>query len=579
MNKTDSLMIKLLGKFFPAMNWLPRYRQEDLPGDISAGLTVAVMLIPQGMAYALLAGLPPITGLYASVIPLVVYALFGASRQLAVGPVAMVSLLVASGIGHLAEPNSAQFVALAAVLALLAGLLQFLMGLARMGFLVNFLSHPVISGFTSAAALIIGFSQLKHLLGINLPRSEQVHTILWNAIRQIQDINLPTFAIGAGSIMVLLLLRRWRPLFPAALLVVALSILTVWFFRLDAHGVAIVGEVPRGLSSPSLPDFSADTVAALLPIAVTISLVGFMESIAVAKSFAAKNRYEVDANQELIGLGLANVAAGLFGGYPVTGGFSRTAVNARAGARSGLASIITAAMIALTLLFLTPLFYFLPNAVLAAIIMAAVFGLIDVKEIRHLYKVKRSDLLLLILAFFATLILGIEEGILLSIVASLVLVIQKTTRPHTAILGQMPGTEIYRNVARYPEVRTFEGVVIFRFDASLYFANIAYLKDRLQEIANHSEAAPRAIIFDAGSVNDIDSSADTALREIVQTLRSRGIDLYFSNLKGPVRDVLKRSGFYDLLGADHFFYCTHDAVRRVVGEEAGIRHEGQYLAR
>ncbi|MCK6620657.1 MAG: solute carrier family 26 protein [Calditrichaceae bacterium] len=572
-------MINLLGKFFPVMNWLPRYRREDLPGDLGAGLTVAVMLIPQGMAYALLAGLPPITGLYASVVPLVVYALFGTSRQLAVGPVAMVSLLVASGIGHLAEPNSAQFVALAAVLALLAGLLQFLMGLARMGFLVNFLSHPVISGFTSAAALIIGFSQLKHLLGIHLPRSEQVYAILWNAMRQIQDINMPTFIIGAGSIVVLLLLRRWKPLFPAALLVVALSILTVWFFRLDAHGVAIVGEVPRGLSSPSLPHFSADTVAALLPIAITISLVGFMESIAVAKSFAAKNRYEVDANQELIGLGLANVAAGLFGGYPVTGGFSRTAVNARAGARSGLASIITAAMIALTLLFLTPLFYFLPNAVLAAIIMAAVFSLIDVKEIRHLYKVKRSDLLLLILAFFATLILGIEEGILLSIVASLILVIHKTTRPHTAILGQMPGTEIYRNVARYPEVKTFAGVAIFRFDASLYFANIAYLKDRLQEIANHSEPALRAIIFDAVSVNDIDSSADAALREIVQTLRSRGIDLYFSNLKGPVRDVLKRSGFYDLLGADHFFYCTHDAVRCVVGEEAGIRHEGQYLAR
>lgn len=560
-------------QFFPAISWLPNYRRENLQGDVSAGLTVAVMLIPQGMAYALLAGLPPIAGLYASVVPLLVYALLGTSRQLAVGPVAMVSLLVASGISDLANPGSVEYVALAVVLAGLVGVIQLLMGVFRLGFLVNFLSHPVISGFTSAAALIIGFSQLKNLLGINIPRSHHIHTIMWEAIQRITDINVATMLIGVGSIIVLLLLKRWRPVFPGALLVVVLSTLAVWGFRLDAHGVKIVGDVPQGLPMPSLPDFDAGAITALIPIAVTISLVGFMESIAVVKNFAAKNRYEVDANQELIGLGMANVAAGLFGGYPVTGGFSRTAVNAQAGARTGLASIITAAAIGLTLLFLTPLFHFLPTTVLAAIIMVAVFGLIDIKEVKYLYKVKRSDLALLVLAFFATLWLGIEEGILISIVASLILVIRRSTRPHTALLGQLPGTEIYRNTNRYPHALTFEGLAIFRFDSPLYFANVAYLKDRLEEIQATATKPVRAIIFDAGSVTNVDSSALAALKEIAENCRSRDVTLYFSSLRGPVRDVLKRAGFYETLGNDHFFYGTHDAVSHYLGREHEFEHE------
>jgi SulP family sulfate permease len=572
-NSSDPNKSNMLSKIFPAVSWLPNYRRENLQGDISAGLTVAVMLIPQGMAYALLAGLPPIIGLYASVIPLLIYALFGSSRQLAVGPVAMVSLLVASGMSGLAQSASAEYLALATLLALMVGVIQFLMGAGRLGFLVNFLSHPVISGFTSAAALIIGFSQLKHLLGVNLGRSNYIHTIIWSAIQRINEINLPTFLIGLGSIVVLLLVKRWKPVFPGALLVVVVSALMVWVFRLDAAGVKIVGEVPRGLPSMAMPRISIEQVTALLPIAVTIALVGFMESIAVAKSFAAKNRYEVNPNQELIGLGLANVAAGLFSGYPVTGGFSRTAVNAQAGAHTGLASIITAVVISLTLIFLTPLFYFLPQAVLASIIMVAVFGLIDIREVRHLYQIKRSDLLLLLLAFFATLLLGIEEGILISIVASLILVIKRTTRPHTALLGQLPETEIYRNTKRYPHALTIEGLLIFRFDAPLYFANVAFLKDRIEEIQVNATKPVRAIIYDAGSVTDVDSSAVTALKEIAENCRARGVTLYFSNLRGPVRDVLKRSGFYEVLGSDHFFYSTHDAVLHYLGKYQEVEHE------
>ena len=558
-------------KFFPALEWLLRYDINNWKGDLAAGLTVAVMLIPQGMAYALLAGLPPIIGLYASVVPLLVYALFGTSRQLAVGPVAMVSLLVASGVSHLAEPGSSHYILLAALLAAIVGVIQLGMGLSRLGFLVNFLSHPVISGFTSAAALIIGFSQLKHLLGISLANSHHIHSIIWEALQRIGEINPATLLIGLGSIALLLAIKRRYPAFPGALVVVLVSTLLTWTLALKETGVRIVGDVPGGLPLPALPALEWEALIALLPIAVTISLVGFMESIAVAKSFANKHRYEVDANQELVGLGLANIAAGVFSGYPVTGGFSRTAVNDQAGARSGMASIITALMIAVTLMFLTDLFYFLPTAVLGAIIMVAVFGLIDYREMRHLYHVKRSDFYLLMLAFFATLTLGIENGILLSVVASLVIVIKRTTHPHTALLGQIPGSEIYRNIERYPEAQTFPGLVIFRMDAPLYFANTAFLKDRLLTI--EKKYPLRAIIFDASSVNDIDATADAAFQEVVKALRGRGIELYFSNLKGPVRDVMRRSGFYDLLGTDHFFFSNHDAVQHVLGRDVDVRHE------
>ncbi|MFQ5602458.1 MAG: SulP family inorganic anion transporter [bacterium] len=562
-----------MSKYFPFLNWLFHYRKQDFKGDLSAGLTVAVMLIPQGMAVALLAGLPPIVGLYASVAPLFIYALFGTSRQMSVGPVAIISLLVASGIGRFAEPGSEQYILYATVLAGMVGLILFFMGLIRLGFIINFLSHPVISGFTSAAAVIIAFSQLKHLLGISIPHTLHVEKIISYSIQHIDAVNLPTILIGTGCILTLLVLRWWKSTFPRALIVVAASTASVWAFGLQVAGVNIMGEVPKGLHGFEIPQFAPATLTALFPIAVAIALVGFMESIAVAKNFAAKNHYEVDANQELIGLGLANIAASVFGAYPVTGGFSRSAVNAQSGARTGLASMITAVTIALTLLFLTQLFYFLPTATLAAIIIVAVVGLIDLKEVKHLYLVKRTDLISLVVTFFATLILGIEKGLILSIVASLILVTKRTTHPHCAILGRLPGTKIYRNIERYPEAITLNGLVILRIDASLYFANVSFLKDRFQEIIHNYNSNLKAIIFDASSVNDIDSSADTALQEIADSLRQRNISLYFTNVKGPVRDVMRNSGFYQKLGADHFFFSNHDAVLHFLDEKMDIKNE------
>ena len=551
-----------LSRFFPPLEWLPAYETDDLRGDLTAGFTVGVMLIPQGMAYALIAGLPPIYGLYASLLPLVLYALFGTSKQLAVGPVAMVSLLVAAGVAPHAGGDVERYIGLAVLLAFMVGVIQFVLGVARFGFLTNFLSHPVLSGFTSAAALIIGLNQLKHLLGLDLERSSYIHEILWGAMQNLGQTNLMTFLVGLGSIAILVGLKRWNKAFPASLVVVVLSTLSVWGFGLQEHGVSIVGSVPEGLPAPTVPSLAMADLQALWPTAMAIALVGFMESIAVAKVYASKNRYEVDSNQELIGLGLANIGGALLQSYPVTGGFSRTAVNAESGARTNLAGLISAGVIALTLLFLTPLFYYMPNAVLAAIVMVAVAGLIDVAEARFLWRVKRKDFALMMLTFVATLSLGIEEGILVGVIVSLIVVIHRTSRPHTATMGRLPETNTFRNLQRHPEALTHSDVVVYRMDASLYFANAAFLKDELNEIMVEDAALTR-LVFDAYPVNDIDATGAETLKEIIEDFQEKGYEFYFAGVKGPVMDVLKKAGVVDLVGEDHFFMEIHNAVEAV----------------
>lgn len=554
-------MMRVLKEWVPLTASIRHYDRATFHSDLLAGLTTAVMLVPQAMAYAMLAGLPPIIGLYASLLPLLVYGLLGTSRQLAVGPVAMLSLLTLAGVGALANPGSPEFIAYAVLLALMVGVLQLAMGLGRAGFLMNFLSHPVIAGFTSAAALIIGFSQLKHLLGVDIPRSHLVHRIVLAAIEKIGEIDPITFVIGAGSIALLLVLKKVSPRFPRALAVVTLGSLAVWGLGLHDRGVAIVGTVPAGLPALRIPAIDAESLKVLLPTALTMALVGFMESVSVAKAFARKNRYEIDANKELVALGAANIAGGFFQAFPVTGGFSRTAVNAQAGAKTTAASIITALFVALTLLFLTPLFYYLPKAVLAAIIMTAVFGLIDVAEARHLWKVKRSDLAMMGVTFVATLMLGIEEGIALGVVISLLAFVARTTRPHIARLGRLPGTTVYRNIARYPDVDLDPGVLTVRLDAQFYFGNIRFLRDTLQRFEEEMESPLQAVVIDGAGLNQLDSSAETALRELYEDYRLRGIELHFAQLKGPVRDVLARSGFDLMLGERRFALTVHDAVR------------------
>lgn len=419
----------MIGQVVPASEWLRGYRRRDLAGDVLAGLIVGVMLVPQGMAYAMLAGLPPVVGLYASTFPLLVYALFGSSRQLAVGPVAMISLVVLATCSSIAEPGEPAYLGAAVLLALMVGAIQVAMGLARLGFVVNFLSHAVISGFTSAAAILIALSQLKHLLGVPLAPQHSVFGLLAETFARLGEIHVATLAIGLAAIGVLMVSKRWLRRFPAAIVVVAASTLLVCLLRLDAHGVKVVGTVPGGLPAIASFDIPLAALTELLPAALTIVFVGFVESISVAQLIATKERLKVRANQELAALGLANVASALFGAYPVTGGFSRTAVNYQAGARTPLASVVTAALVLLTLVLLTPLFYYLPNAILAAVVIVAVAGLIDLRAARRLFRVKRADGLSLVLTFAATLTLGVERGVLLGVGFCLLQFIWRSAHP------------------------------------------------------------------------------------------------------------------------------------------------------
>jgi SulP family sulfate permease len=547
---------------FPLLSLMRTYNGSMLRGDLMAGLTVAAMLIPQGMAYAMLAGLPPIMGLYASMLPMMMYALVGTSRQMSVGPVALDSILVAIGVGGLAQAGTDAYVSLVLLLALSIGLLQLLMGVMRLGFLVNFLSYPVLVGFTAAAAVITALSQLNHLLGITSPGEFSITNLMDSVIQQSDKINPFTLTLGLGAITLMFSMKRWLPRLPAPLIVVLVCTLLVWLFALDQQQVKIVGEIPVGLPSLSMPLIDWNLLKQLFPLALTMALVGFAQSISVAKAFAQKFNYHIQPNQELIGLGLANIGASLSQGYPVTGGFSRSAVNAKAGAKSPLALIITALIIGITLLMFTHTVYFLPNAALAAIVVVSVIGLIDTKEIRYLFRVKRSEGLLLTFTFIGTLVFGVIHGLLLGVIASILLFIGLNTRPHTALLGRLPDTNIYRNITDFPEAQCIGGLLVLRIDASLYFANTEFLKAKMREIREQHGAALKAIILDASAVNDLDSSADTALHQIVEDFQRHDIQFYVAGVKGPVRRVMKRSGLYDVLGGDHFFFTIEAAVNR-----------------
>lgn len=565
------MKMEKLGRLLPIVGTMRSYNREKFSGDLSAGITVAIMLVPQGMAYAILAGMPPVYGLYASIVPLLIYAIFGTSRQLAVGPVAMVSLLVVAGVGELADPGSDRFIHLAIMAALGVGLVQFLMGVFRMGFLVNFLSHPVLSGFTSAAALIIGASQVKNLLGLDLPRTKQVFEILLGTIQNASDISIYTALIGFSSIIILILLKRWKKTFPSALVVVVIGTVVTALLGLSNNGVAIVGTVPIGLPSFEIPGLSSSDFTSLISIILVISLVSYMESIAVAKAIANKKGYKVDANQELIALGGANIGGAFFQSFPVTGGFSRTAVNDQSGANTTLASMITAVLIGLTVIFLTPLFYYLPNAVLAAIIMVAVAGLFDFKEMKHLWKTDKRDLAMLLITFVSTLALGIEEGIAVGVLLSLVLVIYSTTRPHSAELGRLGDTKNYRNIDRYTEANVYDNILIYRYDSSLYFANVEHFQETINERMERHGDSLELIILDASAISSIDSTGIHAMEETISNVREKGVRFFIAGAIGPVRDKLKKSGIQEVMGQENFFFDVDDAVSYYKEKDKEIR--------
>lgn len=535
---------------------------------------MGVVLIPQGMAYSLIAGLPPIYGLYTSLVPLVVYALLGTSRQLSVGPTALASLLTAAAVAPLAGGDMERYLLLALALSFLAGIVQVILGVVRAGFVAEFLSRPVLAGFTSAAAMVIGLGQVKYLLGVQVASSDRLYVVMKSLVSALPDIHLPTVAIGVAALLLMIAFRKWQRTFPAAVAALVVGTLASWLFGFVEHGVSIVGVIPAGIPKPTSPFVSVDDIRQLVPGILTVVAIGVIETVAIGKYYAAKTGNAIDADKELIALGAAKIAGSFFQAFPNTGGFSRTAVNADAGAKTQIATIVAAAVVALVLMFFTPLFEFLPHAILGAIIVLAVSSLIDVKEIRYLWRVDRKDFALMGVTFVATATLGIGLGILVGVLASLTVVIHSSSRPHTAVMGRLPGTETFRNVERFPEAITEDGVVVLRFDASLFFANAGYVRTTIDRVVRESRDL-RVLILDLYPVNDIDSTSVSSLFSQVMSLRERGIRVCFAGTKGPVRDRLRRAGIVDTVGAECFFHEVADAsaaaVARVgkVGESQG----------
>jgi SulP family sulfate permease len=473
-------------------------------------------------------------------------------------------LIVAAGVGALAQPHTDRYIELAILLALLTGALQIGMGFLRLGFLVNFLSRPVIAGFMSAAPLIIAASQLGNLLGLDLPNTQYIHILFWEAFQQLDQIHMLTLIMGGVSIAVLLALQFWKPSIPGALLVVIVGIVLDWSLGLEKMGIELVGDIPQGLPSFGFPELTLEAFNGLWATALTLALVQFMGVMSLGKVFAAKHDYSVDANRELIAIGSSNFLGSFFRSIPVSGSFSRSAVNEQSGARTPISNIIAASVIGLTLLLLTDVFYYLPVPVLAAIIMVSAIGLIDVPELRYLLKTKRRDGLIALLTFGCTLAIGIQEGILIGIAASVIAILYRISRPNIAELGHMPGTKDFRSLERNPEAETIKGIYILRVDASLSFANADLIKDKLLESHSHGGDEYRALLIDATGVNDLDTTSAAMLAKVINTLGERDVELYIAGAKGPVRDTIKRAGLHVELGREHFTPTLDLAVQHVL---------------
>ncbi|MFC4625010.1 SulP family inorganic anion transporter [Daeguia caeni] len=562
-------------RFLPMLDWARAYDRTTLTNDVVAAIIVTIMLIPQSLAYAMLAGLPPEVGLYASILPLVAYALFGTSRTLAVGPVAVVSLMTASAVGQVAAQGTADYLTAAIVLALLSGVMLVLMGLLRLGFLANFLSHPVISGFITASGILIAASQLKHILGVTAGGDTLLEMIIALA-RLAAEINPYTVAIGGGALAFLYFARtRLKPLLigigvakraadlatkTAPILAVAVTILLAVALDLAAKGVALVGSIPQGLPALSFPQVSVELIMTLAAPAFLISIIGFVESVSVAQTLASKRRQRIVPDQELIGLGVANIAAGLSSGYPVTGGFARSVVNFDAGAETPAAGVFTAVGIAFATLFLTPLLTSLPQATLAATIIVAVLSLIDFKAIRHVFHYSKADFSAMAATIIVTLLWGVEPGVVAGVALSLFLHLYRTSKPHMAIIGQVPGTEHFRNVERH-QVLTDPQILSIRVDESLYFANSRYLEDRIAELVAQRPDV-RHVVLMCSAVNAIDASALESLEEINHRLRDADVTFHLTEVKGPVMDRLERADFLDHL-TGRVFLSQFEAISAI----------------
>jgi len=535
-------MNERLKKMISLMDSLEEYSPAKLKADLIAGLLVGIMLVPQAMGYAMLAGLPPVVGLYASTLPLVLYAVFGTARHLAVGPVAMISLLVFASCSQLATPGTPEYIQLTIVMAGLSGLILLILGVMRAGFLVNFISDSVIHGFTSAAAIIIATSQIPQILGFKVSGKGIPIAKIVEMIIKIPESHLATVLIGLGCIILLIVFNRVLPRGIGPFSVVFLSTLLVYLTRIDQSGLAIVGTIPQGLPTVAIPVITLEGIKILLPGAFSIAFIGYVESMAVAKLIASKRGYSVNPNRELTALGLSNLVACIFSGYPITGGFSRSAVNNDAGAHTGIASLITALVVILTLLLLTPLFYFMPKATLAAIVIVSVIKLIDIREGFHLYRILKSDGLAFAVTFLTTLGLGVEEGILTGLVFSLAMYLWRSSQPYIAELGYVPEEKIFRDIRYYQDSQRTNSMLFIRVEGPLFFANLKFLETRVESLI-HMRKGLSQIVFDLSGVFYIDAVAVRRIEKLISETAHRGIETLFSRTRGEIRKTLLSAGW------------------------------------
>jgi SulP family sulfate permease len=556
----------------PLPEWLKTYQSQFIAGDVTAGLIVTVMLIPQSLAYAMLAGLPPEIGLYASLLPMVAYALFGSSMTLAVGPVAVSSLMTASALMPLASQGSAEYISLSILLALLSGLMLLVAGFLRLGFLAWFLSHPVISGFISGSAVLIAIGQLKYLLGLQFS-SSGVLSSLNNLAQHLHETNTTTALLGLSAIVFLLFARQYlAPLLKqigisakssdlitklAPMAVVIVSTALVAIYGLDqTDKVSIVGRVPGGLPSIGLPSIQWDQINMLLLPALLISLVGFVESVSVGQSLALKRGQRIDPNSELVGIGAANIASAFSGGFPVTGGFARSVVNFSAGAQTPAAGFVSAVLMAIVIAGLTEWFYYLPQAVLSATIIVAVIGLIDTHTLKEAWHYDKADAIALLLTFAGVIMFGVEEGIVIGVAMSLAVLVWRSSHPHMALVGRVPGTEHFRNVERH-QVEVFPGLIALRIDESIYFANSQLIAEKIEGLLSEHPTT-NCVLLILSAVNQLDTTALGMLTELEKTLSARHITLQFAEIKGPVQDRLQPTELGDRM-QNRIFLSTQQA--------------------
>jgi len=570
--------MKKLSRYLPALDWGRTYNSHAFSNDMIAAVIVTIMLIPQSLAYALLAGLPPEAGIYASIAPIILYAIFGTSRALAVGPVAVVSLMTAAAVGQVAEAGTMGYAMAALSLAMLSGAMLLFLGIFRLGFLANFLSHPVIAGFITASGILIAASQFKHIIGVQASGHTLVEMVI-SLVEHLGQINPITVVIGVSATAFLFWVRKGlKPRLlamgmaprmadiaqkagPVAAVVV--TTLATWAFGLADHGVAIVGDVPQSLPPLTLPDLSPTLLGQLFVPALLISIIGFVESISVAQTLAAKKRQRINPDQELIGLGAANLGAAFTGGYPVTGGFARSVVNFDAGAETPAAGAYTAVGLAIAAVALTPLVFFLPKATLAATIIVAVLSLVDLSILKKTWGYSFADFAAVAATIVLTLGFGVETGVSAGVILSILLHLYKTSRPHVAEVGLVPGTQHFRNINRH-KVETADSLLTIRIDESLYFANARFLEDLVLDRV--VEDCPiKDVVLMCSAVNEIDMSALETLEALNTRLSDMGVRLHMSEVKGPVTDRLKRSHFLDELSGE-LFLSQYDAWVKLSGK-------------